>query len=82
MKCKSCGMKKAKGRGGMPCCMEARSRGGVPVAARGMGGDIGAMIGDRLFPGIGGSLGRMGGDFLGSRFGFKKGGRIPAATLF
>ena len=81
MKCKSCGGKMAKGRGGS-CCMEARGRGGMPVAARGMGGDIGAMIGDRFLPGLGGQLGRMGGDYLGNRFGFKKGGRVPAASLF
>jgi hypothetical protein len=74
----------AKGRGGS-CCMEARGRGGVPVAARGLGGDIGAAIGDRLFPGMGGSLGRIGGDYLGkyigNRFGFKKGGRVPASLF-
>ncbi len=77
-----CGMKMAKGRGGMPCCMEARGRGGMPVHARGLGGDIGAMIGDRVLPGLGGQLGRMGGDYIANRFGFKKGGRVPAASLF
>jgi len=81
MKCKSCGGKMAKGRGGS-CCMEARGRGGVPIPARGLGGDIGAALGNKVFPGLGGQLGRMGGDYLGNRFGFKKGGRVPAASLF
>jgi hypothetical protein len=66
--------------------MEARGRGGVPIPARGLGGDIGAALGDRVLPGMGGQLGRMGGDYLGkyiaNRFGFKKGGRVPAASLF
>jgi hypothetical protein len=61
--------------------MEARGRGGVPVAARGMGGDIGAALGNMVLPGMGGQFGRMGGDFLGNRFGFKKGGRVPASLF-
>lgn len=83
--CASCGMKMAKGRGG-PCCVdargrggkpvEARSRGGVPIPARYMGGAIGMPI-----QGIGLGGGFLSADFPGNRFGFKKGGRVPASLF-
>lgn len=76
MKCKSCGMMMAKGRGGMPCCVAARGRGGKPVAARYMGGAIGMPL-----QGIGLGGGFLSADLPGNRFGFKKGGRVPASLF-
>lgn len=75
MKCKSCSMKMAKGRGGS-CCIEARGRGGVPIPARYMGGAIGMPL-----QGIGLGGGFLSADFPGNRFGFKKGGRVPASLF-
>lgn len=84
MKCASCGMKMAKGRGG-PCCVDARGRGGKPVEARGRGGVpiparyMGGAIGTPLSGILG--AGFLSSDFPGNRFGFKKGGRVPASLF-
>ena len=51
-------------------------KGGQMVRAKGIGGQIGGLLGNYLLPGVGGILGGLGGDALGSVFGFKKGGRV------
>lgn len=51
-------------------------RGGQMVRAKGIGGQIGGLLGNYLLPGVGGILGGLGGDALGSVFGFRKGGRV------
>ena len=78
----------AKGRGG-PCCVDARGRGGKPVEARGRGGVpiparyMGGAIQSVGMPlqGIGLGGGFLSADFPGNRFGFKKGGRVPASLF-